>query len=85
MRSHAEITEIRRETKKDERNGYPIPIAVDDCRFAISIGFPIAALKIDPQRVRRDLTKNFVGRKLTSDKNHDPKSESEFNRTESRC
>jgi hypothetical protein len=78
MRSHTEVAEIRREAEKDERNRYPIAVTVDDCRFVVSIGLPIAALKIDSKCVRRDLTENLFGRELTSDKNHDLKSEREI-------
>lgn len=45
--THTEVTEIRGEPKKHERNWNPIAIAVDDRRFAVSIGFPITALKVD--------------------------------------
>ena len=70
MRSHTEVAEVRREAEKDKRNRYPIPVTVDDRRFAVSIGFPIAALKIDPERVRWDLAENFISRKFASDKYH---------------
>ena len=85
MRSHTEVAEERDETKKDERNGYPIAVAVNDGLFATSVAFPKTTLKIDAQRVRWDLAQYLVSRELTSDENHDLKSEREFNRTESRC
>ena len=77
MRSHTEVAKVRREPKKHERNRNPIAVAVDDRRFAISIGFPIAALKIDSEGVRRDLTENLISREFASDKHHGRKSERE--------
>jgi len=77
VRSHTEVTEIRGEPKKDELNGYPIVVRVGDGRVRISIGFPTTSLKVDAKRVRRDLTKNFISRKFTSDKNHDRRLERE--------
>ena len=78
MRSHTEVAKVWREPKKHERNRNPIAVAVDDRRFAVSIGFPIAALKIDSEGVRRDLTQYLVRREFTSDENHDVKSEREI-------
>lgn len=71
MRPHTEVTEIRREPKKDEFNRYTVVVGVRDGRIRVSIGFPTACLKIDSERVRRDLAENFISRKFASDKNHD--------------
>lgn len=71
MRSHTEITEVWRKAKQDEFNRYSIVVAVNNGRFRISIGLPTTCLKIDPECMRWDLTKNLISRKFASDKNHD--------------
>ena len=67
---HSEVTEIRSKPYEHKLNRDAVIVAVDNCGIRINVRLPASSLQIDSECVRRDVTEDFVLRKLASDENH---------------
>jgi hypothetical protein len=68
--SHPQVSKIRSKTDEYKLNRNTVVVSVDDSGIGIDVGFPTTSLKINPQSMRRDVTENFVLRKLASNEHH---------------